>query len=93
MAAKRGQATSGNFVPSADAPYLTSADMTNSMPFVRSCIRADGAVAGSAAVLPRRLVGQSSIPEPDIPVVSLKDPKLLEAVLDGLHRLNSGPPQ
>lgn len=93
MASKRGQATSGNFVPSAGATYLASADMSNSMPLVLGCIRADGAIADRAAVLPRRPVGQCGIPESDNPVVSLTDPDLLHAVLDGLCRLSPGTPR
>lgn len=60
------------------------------MPLFLGCIRADVEIVDRAGVLPRRAVGQSYIPLPDDPVVSLLDLDLLRAVLDGLDRMDLG---
>lgn len=60
------------------------------MPLHLGRIRADAEISDRAAVLPRRTVGQSCIPEPESIVVSVEDRDLLQAVLAGLYRLSPG---
>lgn len=46
--------------------------------------------AQQAAVLPRRTAGSSGCPSADHPLALVHDPALLQAVLNGLHRLDDG---
>lgn len=46
--------------------------------------------AQQAAVLPRRTTGSSGCPSADRPLALAHDPALLQAVLNGLHRLDDG---
>ena len=46
--------------------------------------------AQQAVVLPRRTAGSSGCPSPDHPVALAHDPALLQAVLNGPHRLDDG---
>ena len=43
-----------------------------------------------AAVLPRRTAGSSGCPSPHRPLTLVHDPAILQAVLNGLHRLGDG---
>lgn len=64
--------------------------MGNSMPLSLGRIRADAEIAHQGDVVPRRAARQLRLPESDSPVVSLIDLDLLQAVLDGLYRLDAG---
>lgn len=44
--------------------------------------------AQQAPVLPRRTAGSSGYPSPDRPLALAHDPAILQAVLNGLHRLD-----
>ena len=79
--------TCRNIISAHVRPCLASPNMTNPMPPVLGSTRSVSRGGQPNAVLPKRTVDWSG-PEPETPVVLLRDANLLDAVLDGLHRLD-----